>query len=179
MSWTWTRARARFHFGYKSCTLLITQNNLASSYEVLGRNDDVLRMRRDVYSGYLELLGEENEVTLRAAFNCAITLKALDRFEEAKALMRETIPVARRVLGEGKQLTLKMQWIYAVALCDDTGATLDDFREVVTTLEETARAARRKLGGTHPGTVEIEGCLRNARAVLRDKEHSLSTTKKT
>ena len=98
------------------------------------------------------------------------TLKALDRFEEAKALMRKTIPVARRVLGESKQLTLKMQWIYAVALCDDTGATLDDFREAVTTLEELERIARRVLGGAHPLTDVLGYSLRESQVALRSRE---------
>ena len=153
--------------------ILGAQSNLANTYRSLGRLEDASRLQRDVYSGYLELLGEENEVTLRAAFNCAITLKALDRFlgfEEAKALMRRTIPVARRVLGESKQLTLKMQWTYAGALCDDTGATLDDFREAVTTLEETERIVRRVLGGAHPDAVGIGKALRTARAKLRASE---------
>ena len=103
-------------------------------------------------------------------FNCAITLKGLDRFEEAKALMRQTIPVARRVLGESKKLTLKMQWIYARALYQDDGATLDDLREAVTTLEDTERIARRVLGGTHPTTEGIEAALREARAALCVRE---------
>ena len=64
-------------------------------------------------------------------------LQNLERFEEAKALLRKTMPVARRVLGESHELTLRMRWIYAKALYLDPGATLDDLREAVTTLEET------------------------------------------
>ena len=36
------------------------------------------------------------EETLRAANNYASTLNVLKRFEEAKALLRKTMPVARR-----------------------------------------------------------------------------------
>ena len=35
------------------------------------------------------------------------------------------------------------------------------------TLYDTERIARRVLGGAHPIAVDIEGTLRNARAVLR------------
>ena len=76
------------------------------------------------------------------------------------------MPVARRALGEDNDLTLRMRWYYALALYEDTRATLDDLREAVTTLEDTERIARRVLGGAHPRTVLIEDLLRCARAAL-------------
>ena len=81
-----------------------------------------------------------------------------------------TIPVARRVLGEGDRLTLKMRMIYAKALYKDDAATLDDLREAVTTLVETERTARRVLGGAHPLTLFFERSLRKSRAALRARE---------
>ena len=80
------------------------------------------------------------------------------------------MPVARRVLGENHDLTLKMRWMHARALYRDSGATLDDVREAVTTLEETDRIGRRVFGGSHPHTAEIEKELRYARAALRARE---------
>ena len=76
--------------------------------------------------------------------------------------MRKTIPVARRVLGEGHLLTLKMRCVYAQSLYKDPDATLDDLREAATTLEDTERIARRVFGGAHPLTKGIEGDLRAA-----------------
>ena len=81
-----------------------------------------------------------------------------------------TIPVARRVLGDGHELTLRMKKIYADVLYRNTAATLDDLREAVTTLEDAGRIARRVLGRAHPGAVGIEDSLRDARAVLRARE---------
>ena len=92
---------------------------------------------------------------------------ALQRFEEAKSLLRKTIPVARRVLGECDDLTLRMRTIYARVLYRGDDATLDDLCEAVNTLEETTRTARRVLGGAHPLTTVIENTLRNARTKLR------------
>ena len=80
------------------------------------------------------------------------------------------MPVARRVLGEGHDLTLRMRWIYSGALYKDPAATPDDLREAVTTIEETERTARRVFGGTHPLTVDIEDELRAARAALNARE---------
>ena len=81
-----------------------------------------------------------------------------------------TSPVARRVLGENNELTLKVRWVYASVLCDDPAATLDDLREAVSTLEETARTARRVLGISHPVTEGIEDELKIAREDLRARE---------
>ena len=94
----------------------------------------------------------------------------LERFEEAKSLLRKKMPVARRVLGDCDRLTLKMRKIYARALYGAPGATLNDLREAVTTLEDVERIARRVLGGAHPDTAAIEGNLRNARTMLRARE---------
>ena len=127
-------------------------------------------MRRDIYAGNLKFKGEENYNTLQAALNYASTLCELGRFEETKALLRTTMPLAQRVIGNDHDTTLKMRWIYAQALFQDANATLDDLGEAVTTLKDTARTARRVLGGSHPLTTEIEKSLRDARAALRARE---------
>ena len=148
--------------GASEYNILGVQNNLAASYAQLGRHDEASRIQGDVYHVHVKLNGEENERTLRAANNYATALIALQSLEEARSLMRKTIPVARRVLGEGHGLTLKMRWCYGRALYHDDRATLDDLREAVTTLEETERTARRVFGGAHPLTMEIEKVMRFA-----------------
>ena len=109
-----------------------------------------------------------------AANNFASSLRDLKHFEEAKLLMRKSIPIARRILGESHNFTLRMRWVYALALYQDPAATLDDLREAVTTLEDVERTARRVLGGAHPTTVLIEDDLQKARAV-RDAREDLET----
>ena len=94
----------------------------------------------------------------------------LKRFEEARSLLRKTIPVARRVLRDNDRLTLVMRMVYAAAIYSDASATLDDLREAVTTLVETERTARRVLGSTHPLAEAIADSLRNAQAALRARE---------
>ena len=143
--------------------------NLANTYQTLGRTE-ALNMYRDVYSGWLKFNGAEDGETLVAANNYADSLANCERFEEAKALLRRTMPVARRVLGEGHRLTLKMRWNYAMTLHEDAGATLDDLREAVSTLEDTERFVRRVFGGAHPMTKGMELRLREAREALRARE---------
>ena len=150
--------------------MLTLRGNLATTYANLGRLEEALQMDQDVYVGRAKLNGEEHEKTLRAANNYAYSLNSLRRFVEARSLIRKTIPVARRVLGDGHILTLKMRKVYAKALYFDDAATPDDLREAVTTLEDTARTARRVLGSEHPLTVGIQDALRRTRAALRARE---------
>jgi len=149
---------------------IVTQSNLANTYQRLGRDEEALRVRRDVYSATLKLEGEEHKNTLIANLNYVASLHDLKRFEEAKARMRKTIPVARRVLGEDHIITLKTRLGYARALYRDDGATLDDVREAVTTLEESERIARRVLGDAHPDVLVLEDDLKNARSEFRIRE---------
>ena len=114
-------------------------------------------MRRDVYSGTLKLKGEEHLNTLIAANNYASSLHHMKRFEEARWLLRKTMPVARRVLGDNHEMTLKMRWIYARVLYMDEGASLDDRREAVATLESVAHSWKRIFGPAHPETPKAQG----------------------
>ena len=160
----------RRRIGAPEESMLATQSNLASTYQLLGRLEDALRMRQDAYSVYLKLNGAEYEDTLVAAYNYALSLFDLQRFKEARSLLRSTMPVARRALKKSDDLTLRMRWIHARTLYMDPSATLDDVREAVTTLEDTERTARRVLGGAHPTAMDIEHGLREARAVLAARE---------
>ena len=160
--------------GASEDAVLYVKSNLASSYAKLGQVDKALSIERDVYFGWAKLHGEEHRDTLRAAFNYSTSLSDLERFEETKELSLKTMPVMRRVLGEGNEIVLKMRGLYAKTLYEDSTASLDDLREAVTTLEETARIAQRVLGGAHPTTVGIEEELRDVRAALRARETGLA-----
>ena len=161
--------------GASEADMLVVQSNLANAYGELGRFEDALRMHRDVYSARLELQGEHHSRTLTAANNYATSLLDLQCYAEAKALLRKTLPVARRILTDDNELTLRMRWSYAIALHDDHSATLNDFREAVTTLEDATRIARRLLGPSHPLVEMNELRLRNARATARARELNVSS----
>ncbi len=156
--------------------MLTIQNNLAGSYSMLGRPEEAMHMLRDVYYGRMKLNGEEHGKTLLAATNYVSSLVELERFEEAKSLLRTTMPVARRVLEEGDEFTRRTRCVYANALYRNPAATPDDLREAVITLEDTERTARRVLGGAHPDVVGIGNSLRNARAALLAARETPPTT---
>jgi hypothetical protein len=151
--------------------MLVVQGNLAGSYSQLGR-PEALRMQRDVYSGYLKLHGEENKDTIMTAYNYVLTLGDLERWEEAMSLLRKTIPVARRALGDSDEITISMRKMYALALCCDGTPPLRDLREAVNTLEDVAPTARRVLGGAHPTVVQVESYLRHVRERIHAREAS-------
>jgi len=156
--------------GVAEHNMLVAQTNLSNTYDALRRHEDALRMSRDVYSGRLKLNGEEHRSTIIAANNYAASLNQLHRFEEAKALLRKTIPMAQRALGESHGLTLRMRKTYAEAIYMDPGATPDDLCEAVATLEEIARTARRVLGGAHPFVLALEASMRLSREALHNRE---------
>ena len=155
--------------GDSESNLLAVQSNLASLYQFLGRSEEALSVRQEVYSVNLKLNGKQHGLTLIAANNYAHCLLTLRKCEEAKSLLRKTVPVARRVQREGDENTLRLRWNYARALREDDGATLDDLRKAVTTLEETAPIARRVLGISHPLALSIENYLQEAQAALRSR----------
>ena len=133
---------------------------------MLGRFEEAVRMQRVAYYGLVRLYGEEHACALSEAGNYAGILLTQGRFDEAESLSRKTVPVMRRVLGDSHELTLKIRWLYALALCRDPTATLDDLREAVTTLGDVERTARRVFGGAHPLVLQIEEALREAQAAL-------------
>ena len=152
--------------GAPANAMLCVQTNLANTYVALGRKEQALCLQREVYYGRSRLDGEEHRSTLRAATNYATSLVVLNRCEEAKSVLRKTMPVARRVLGQNDELMLKTRSVHAEAFYRDPNATLDDLREAVTTIEDLERIARRVLGGAHPTTAGIGRDLQNSRAAL-------------
>ena len=156
--------------GASGVRILDVQTNLSNTYAQMGRLGQVLQMDQDIYRGRVKFHGEEDITTLNAASNYANSLTGHLRFKEAKSLLGKTMPVARRILGESNDITLRLKKIYGRALHEDPGATLDDLREAVTMLEDAARIARRVMGGAHPVTNSIEIHLRGAWAALRARE---------
>ena len=154
---------------------LNVQCNLANTYQKLGRYAECLKMQRLNFALSLRVYGREEEETLTTVTNLVAVLLDWDgsgpgRFDEAKSLLSQSLPVARRVLGESHRITLISRLSYEEARYLDPSATLDDNREAVVALEEVARDARRVLGAAHPIVEQMERALQNARRVLHAHE---------
>jgi tetratricopeptide (TPR) repeat protein len=150
--------------------ILSVQGNLAGAYYTVGRFEEALSLRRDVYAGTLKLYGQESFEILREANNYAVLLKELKHFTLATSVLRKSIRVARRVLGENHTLTLTSRSLYAQTILHNPSSTLDEIREAINTLEEMEPIARRTLGIAHPIAVNIQSELQKARALLRARE---------
>ena len=90
------------HVGASEYDMLVVQGNLANSYQRLGRPEEALLMRRDVYCGQLKFDGEESIDTLRAALNYTSTLTAAAAARRRGPPLRRAprgVPWSRRGLG--------------------------------------------------------------------------------
>ena len=151
--------------------MLAVQTRVGYSYNALGRHEEGLPLQRDVYSGRLKLHGENHQETIWSAGYLANGLYRTRRFDEGKALLRKTIPVARRVLGKGNIDVIRLRWSYGLFLFRSPDATLDDIREAVATMEETYGTVERVFGAEHSYTREMDPKdIRFARAELRARE---------
>ena len=92
----------------------------------------------EVYSTF-ETLWRKRE-NLISANNYASTLVTLEQHKKLSVL-RKTMPVARRVLGEGNDLTLRLRWNYAKGLYKGAAARLRPPRG--RSRSRTRRTARR------------------------------------
>ena len=138
------------------------QGNLAITYNELGRHEEALSLRRDVYFGRLKLSGKEHEETIREASNYAINLLDLRRFKEAKSLLCKWAPVAQRVFGAEHWRTLSLREDLARAtLAGDSSSK--EKRKALQMLEDTVAVMRRVLGPAHPDTLHAQNNLEGYR----------------
>ena len=151
--------------------ILVVQTNLAITYEMLGRREEALQMRRDVYSGHLRHrdLGPLHQSTLGAALNLSTSLVDAGNYAEARAFMRDQMELARRAFGADHPVTLDFQWGYSRAFTLDKDVSAEQLAEVATTLEKTLEISQRVCGREHPRTCSVRGEL----TIAKTKEEIL------
>jgi len=143
--------------------ILHTKANLAVCYSCLGRDEEALALRREIYARSLALGLSDH---FSDVLNLAVSLKVTQRYTEARSFMREQLPKARRALGAENDAFLRLRGIYANALRDDHGSSRDDVVEAVTIFEELASTTRRVYGEFHPFAKLIQHELMDAQEKL-------------
>ena len=126
-------------------------------------------MRREIFADTTRLYGPDHVDAIIDADNLAGSLIEAGLFEEARALVRDYIPVARRTLGTDHELTFELRTNSARAIYRDTNSSRD-VHEAVAILEDVFRTTRRVFGLQHPIFAEYRQDLENARMRLADDE---------
>ena len=111
-------------------------------------------MQREVYAAGLTSNLHPGDKAIDAG-NLAEYLVAAREFEEAKSLLRKTIPTTLQDLGPNHSNTFNIRGCYARALSEDDSASRDDLVEAVAILEELSQTARR-IYGTGPASLVVE-----------------------
>ena len=111
------------------------------------------------WSGQRAESARRNGDTLAAAYNYANSLLILERFKEAKRLLRKVIPVARRALGAEHDITLSLREDLSRATLDGESSA-EEKREALQMLEDVAAVMRRVLGPAHPDTLHAQSDLK-------------------
>ena len=140
-------ANARRIPGASEEAILNMKDNLANCYRSLGRLDEALAIRRELYARSVPLSLEPVFIYLRA-LNLSSSLQHARRHAEAKSFLQEQVPKARRALGEVHELYLKLCLNYGQAICFE--GSREDVVESTTLLEELSSTTRRIYGPAHP-----------------------------
>ena len=127
--------------------ILNMKDNLANCYRSLGRLDEALAIRRELYARSVALSLPPAFLYLRV-LNLSSSLQHARRHAEAKSFLREQVPKARRALGEVHELYLKLCLNYGQAICFE--GSREDVVESTTLLEQLSSTTRRIYGPAHP-----------------------------
>ena len=102
------------------------------------------------------------------AINLADSLIDAKLFEEARSLLRDMIPTARRLGRYDNAFSLLSN--YARAIYRDTNSSLGDLIDAVSVSEDVLHKARQVFGTQHPLFARYRKNLENARMRLADDE---------
>ena len=122
-----TVALKRRYWPHNEGSILIAQSGLASGLAALGRHDEALVLKREIYTRRVATLGVSHETTLLDGNNLAISLTKLELWDESITLQRDQLlPAARRSLGADHESMLDLNYDLAWALRRNPERTRND-----------------------------------------------------
>ena len=108
---------------------LVAQTNLAVCLGDLGRDDEALVLKREVYTRRVATLGASHENTFSSGNNLANSFNKLGLWSDAKTLLvDQLLPAARRSLGSDHRVILCMNETLVAALTSNPERTRDNLR---------------------------------------------------
>ena len=166
-------ALVRRYFSRSRETIFSVQTNLSNCLDDLGRNDEALALKREIYARSVATLGVSHEDTIISGNNLVISLDKLGLGHESQPLLRDQLlPAARRSLGSDHALTLALNQNLAAALQFNPKRTRDDLLEAETITQDVLQRRRRVFGPAHPETRKAERALSGLRAQLAARTHA-------
>ena len=154
------------YWSHDENSVLCAKGNLANCLKSVGRHVEALRLRRDVYDGFLALFGRAAEPTLLNAVNLASSLIDVENFDEAIPFLREQVLVANQAFGPDHIRALDLAGWLSEALRRNPDATRADLRESESIILDVLQRERRVLGPAHPYTKTSERALSFVRKQL-------------
>jgi tetratricopeptide (TPR) repeat protein len=136
------------HLGPDDPDTLQSMNNLANSYDNLGRHADALKLREETLALRKAKLGPDHPDTLSSMDNLAISYAAVGRHADAFEVFRETLAMRKAKLGPDHPETLNSMNNLAGSY-----DALGRHAEALKLIEETLAMRRAKLGPDHPDTL--------------------------
>jgi len=116
----------RGYWSHKEQRILIVQGNIASTLFDLGRYEEALVLKREIYSRLVATLGVSHQRTLLNGNNLANSLLSLELWVDGIALLRDLLPAARQLLGSNSNIALLISKNIALALDQSPEGTRDD-----------------------------------------------------
>mmetsp|Transcript_26288 Transcript_26288/g.78913 ORF Transcript_26288/g.78913 Transcript_26288/m.78913 type:complete len:222 (+) Transcript_26288:3-668(+) len=153
-------ALSQRYWSHHQESVLHAQYDYANALLRFDRLDEGLCMLREIHEKRVALFGPEQRDSIGAANSLAIALVRLARFDEARAILKRQIPLARQLGGT--------QWVHAAgvfsrAVVEDDNCPTTELEEALTVMDDASRTARQTLGTAHPVAKALErdlGCIR-------------------
>ena len=150
----------------RSKETVTAESNVASCLDHLGRFDEALVLKREIYAIAVASSGASDEYTIMMGSNLSISMLGLGLWDEATTFTRDQLlPVARRSLGSDHDSTLNLNMSLAGALAEGP-AHIRDLLEAETIMSDVVQRRRRVFGPAHPETIIAQKNLSRIRANL-------------
>jgi serine/threonine protein kinase/tetratricopeptide (TPR) repeat protein len=168
------RARYTAGLGPDHPHTLRSMNNLANSYDDLGRHAEALKLKEETLALRKAKLGPDHPDTLKSMMNLATSYWALGRHAEALKLREETLALCKAKLGPEQPDTLQSMMNLA-----ESYEALGRHAEALKLFQETLALRKAKLGPDHPDTLLSMGNLANSYAGLGRHAEALKLREET
>ena len=150
----------------KHITCMIT---LANCYLLQGKTQESLRCQRDVYALTERNFPPENLHRISSAGNYAMTLMSTGSPSEALPILRETLPVARRVLGPDHEQVGALEVNLAQCLYVPADSSREHVDEAFAILKDLGKRHARVFGRAHPQTQKTAYVLKLLLETTRER----------